>query len=109
MAKRLEVSGGFVMGDGTGADGCLDLGGHVLTTSVSLDGLWTLALPVTAGTIAFELGAADAQGGTKVMAWEGNVPPAGVTFAKAASGHRSVAAMSDGVYVIPTGTIMIVR
>ena len=108
--SRLEVSGNFVMGDGTGADGCLDLGGHVLTTSVSLDGLWTLNLPtVTSGTIAFDLKAADAQVGKKVMAWAGNAPTAGVRFTKSATGHYLVEALADGVYVIPNGTMVIFR
>ena len=108
--SRLEVEGDFVIGDGTSADGCLDLGGHVLTTFVSLDGLWTLNLPsVTSGMIAFDLKAADARVGKKVMAWAGNVPPAGVRFTKAATGHHFVEALADGVYVIPNGTMVIFR
>ena len=82
----------------------------MLTTSVSLDGLWTLNLPsVTAGTIAFDLKAADARVGKKVMAWAGNAPPAGVRFAKAAGGHHVVEVQSDGVYVISGGIMVIVR
>jgi len=108
--SRLNVAGDFVMGDGTGTNGCLNLGGHVLTTSVSSNGLWTLDLPsVTAGTIAFDLKAADAHIGKKVMAWDENAPSSEVRFAKAASGDRGITVLSDGVYVIPNGTLLIFR
>ena len=108
--SRLDVAGGFVMGDGTGTNGCLNLGGHVLTASVSSNGLWTLDLPsVTAGMIAFDLKKADAPIGKKVMAWDENAPSSDVRFAKAASGDRGITVMADGVYVIPNGTLLIFR
>ena len=106
--SRLEVEGNFVMGDGTGTDGCLDMGGHVLTASVSSNGLWTLNLPsVTAGTIAFDLKKADAQGEKKVMAWE--TRPADVQFTKAAAGYYDMAVRPDGVYVPAKATVLSFR
>ena len=98
------------MGDGSGMEGCLDLGGHVLTTSVSANGLWTLDLPsVTAGTIAFDLKKTDAWIGKKVMAWDAYAPAADVRIRMAVCGDRAVRAMPDGVYVISNGTIVFVR
>ena len=106
--SRIEVEGNFVMGDGTGTDGCLDLGGHTLTASVSSNGLWTLALPsVTAGTIAFDLKRADASQRKKVMAWE--AAPAGVNFTKAESGYHDIVSRSDGVYTPTLSTIISLR
>ena len=106
--STLEVEGDFVMGDGTGTDGRLDLDGHVLTTSVSSNGLWTLNLPsVTAGTIAFDLGKEDAEGGKKVLAY--GTRPAGVRFKKTAGSYYGVTAQSDGVYVRSRATVLIIR
>ena len=106
--SRLEVEGNFVMGDGTGEQGCLDLDGHALTTSVSSSGLWTLNLPqVTAGTIAFDLKKGDAPGGKKVLAWTDGAAPAGVIFTKSESGYYNVSSRSDGVYVVPKGMLIV--
>lgn len=108
--SRLEVEGNFVMGDGTGEQGCLDLGGHVLTTSVSLNGLWTLNLPsVTAGTIAFDLKKGDVQGERKVLAWSDGARPVGVNFTKSENGYYNVSSRSDGVYAVPKGLLILVR
>ncbi len=59
--------------------------------------------------IAFDLKAADARVGKKVMAWAGNAPPVGVQFTKAATGRHLVEAQADGVYVIPNGTMVIFK
>ena len=80
--SRLAVGGNFVMGDGTGTAGQLDLGGHVLTASVA---------------------------GKKVMAWESGSRPAGVLFTRAEGGSHGVAAQDDGVYAISGGIMVIVR
>ena len=108
--SRLAVGGNFVMGDGTGTAGQLDLGGHVLTASVASNGLWTLDVPsVTAGTIAFDLAQGDAYSGKKVMAWESGSRPAGVFFTRAGSGYYGVTAQDDGVYAISGGIMVIIR
>lgn len=108
--SRLAVDGNFVMGDGTGTAGQLDLGGHVLTASVASNGLWTLDVPsVTAGTIAFDLAKADAYAGKKVMAWESGSRPADVLFTRAEGSFHGVAAQDDGVYAITGGTLVIFR
>ena len=108
--SRLAVGGNFVMGDGTGTAGQLDLGGHTLTASVASNGLWTLDVPsVTAGTIAFDLAKGDAYPGKKVMAWEAGTRPSDVLFTHADGCSYGVAAQSDGVYVISGGIMVIVR
>ena len=108
--SRLAVGGNFVMGDGTGTAGQLDLGGHVLTASVAGNGLWTLDVPsVTAGTIAFDLAPGDAYSGKKVMAWEAGLRPVNVLFTRAGSGYYGVTAQDDGVYAISGGIMVIVR
>ena len=108
--SRLVVGGNFVMGDGTGTAGQLDLGGHTLTASVASNGLWTLDVPsVTAGTIAFDLAKGDAWPGKKVMAWEAGSRPSNVLFTHAEGCSYGVAAQSDGVYVISGGIMVIVR
>ena len=108
--SRLAVGGNFVMGDGTGTAGQLDLGGHTLTASVASNGLWTLNVSsVTAGTIAFDLAKDDAYAGKKVLAWESGSKPAGVSFTRAEGSSHGVAAQEDGVYVIAGGTMVIFR
>ena len=108
--SRLVVGGNFVMGDGTGTAGQLDLGGHTLTAFVAGDGLWTLDVPsVTAGTIAFDLAKGDAYSGKKVMAWESGSKPAGVLFTRTGSGYYGVTAQDDGVYAISGGIMVIIR
>ena len=108
--SRLDVSGNFVMGDGTGTAGQLDLGGHTLTASVASNGLWTLNVPsVTQGAIAFDLAKGDAYPGKKVMAWESGSRPANVLFTRAGSGYYGVTAQDDGVYAISGGIMVIVR
>ena len=108
--SRLDVSGNFVMGDGTGTAGQLDLGGHTLTASVASNGLWTLDVPsVTQGAIAFDLAKGDAWPGKKVMAWESGSRPANVLFTRAEGSSHGVAAQEDGVYAISGGITVIVR
>lgn len=108
--SRLAVGGNFVMGDGTGTAGLLDLGDHKLTASIAGDGLWTLDVPsITAGTIAFDLAKGDAYSGKKVMAWESGSRPAGVLFTRAGSGYYGVTAQDDGVYAISGGIMVIIR
>jgi hypothetical protein len=108
--SRLIVDGNFVMGDGMGTAGQLDLGGHVLTASVASNGLWTLDVPsVTAGTIAFDLAKGDAYAGKKVMAWEAGSRPADVLFTRAEGSSCGVAAQDDGVYAISGGIMVIFR
>ena len=108
--SRLDVSGNFVMGDGTGTAGQLDLGGHTLTASVASNGLWTLNVPsVTQGAIAFDLAKGDAWPGKKVMAWESGTRPANVLFTRAEGSSHGVAAQEDGVYAISGGITVIVR
>ncbi len=108
--SRLAVDGNFVMGDGTGTAGQLDLGRHTLTASVASNGLWTLNVPpVTAGTIAFDLAKGDAYAGKKVMAWKSGSKPADVSFTRAEGGFYGVTAQDDGVYAITGGTMVIFR
>ena len=108
--SRLDVRGNFVMGDGTGTAGQLDLGGHTLTASVASNGLWTLNVPsVTQGAIAFDLAKGDAWPGKKVMAWESGSRPANVLFTRAEGSSHGVAAQEDGVYAISGGITVIVR
>ena len=108
--SRLDVRGNFVMGDGTGTAGQLDLGGHTLTASVASNGLWTLNVPsVTQGAIAFDLAKGDAWPGKKVMAWESGTRPANVLFTRAEGSSHGVAAQEDGVYAISGGITVIVR
>ena len=108
--SSLVVSGNFIMGDGSGEEGILDLGGHVLTASVSRDGLWTFNMPLlTAGTIAFNLDRADAYADKKVMSWEPGERPADVSFVQANGGHYAVAARGDGVYAVGRGMAIILR